>query len=200
VSNAVDEVHFDESRWERVEMPVRSGAFRVGLASPNYPHKNLIRLLKVKRILLDDFQLDVDFVFTFDDREWSQCSTEFRADMRNVGRLRLTQIPIFYRSLDAVIFPSLLESFSATPIEALAAGRPLIASDLPFVTELVGDCAVYFDPKDPADIAAAIARVARREGGQDQESVLRGLTMVRSRFRAERRTTEYLRLCGFAVE
>jgi glycosyltransferase involved in cell wall biosynthesis len=61
--------------------------------------------------------------------------------------------------MDAVIFPSLLECFSATPLEAMVMGKPLFASDRPFNREVCHSHAHYFDPLSPASAATAIAKV-----------------------------------------
>ncbi|MEM7928074.1 glycosyltransferase, partial [Morganella morganii] len=55
-----------------------------------------------------------------------------------------------------LIFPSLLESFSATPVEAMKMKVPVIASDLPFVRSICKDSAFYFNPLDPYSIAESI--------------------------------------------
>src|SRR5690606_15046068 len=65
----------------------------------------------------------------------------------------------FYRAMDAVIFPSLLECFSATPLEAMAMEKPLIASDRPFNRDVCSDHAHYFDPMAPDTAADQVAKL-----------------------------------------
>lgn len=60
----------------------------------------------------------------------------------------------------ALVLPSLHEGFGLTALEAMAAGVPVIAARSPGVTETCGDAAVYVDPHDPHDLAAAMGRVA----------------------------------------
>ncbi len=59
--------------------------------------------------------------------------------------------------MDAVIFPSLLECFSASPLEAMFMNKPLFASNRPFVKQFCGDYAKYFNPNDPYSAAKVIA-------------------------------------------
>lgn len=59
----------------------------------------------------------------------------------------------------ALVLPSLHEGFGLTALEAMAAGVPVIAARSPGVTETCGDAAVYVDPYDPQDLAAAMVRV-----------------------------------------
>lgn len=60
---------------------------------------------------------------------------------------------------DALLMPSLLESFSGTYLEAMHFGLPILTSDLDFAREVCHDAALYFDPWDTASIRDAILRV-----------------------------------------
>jgi glycosyltransferase involved in cell wall biosynthesis len=53
------------------------------------------------------------------------------------------------RDARALLFPSLAEGFGLPPVEALAVGTPVIASDLPVLREVLGRNAVYLPPMDP---------------------------------------------------
>jgi UDP-glucose:(glucosyl)LPS alpha-1,2-glucosyltransferase len=60
-----------------------------------------------------------------------------------------------------VIVPSRWnEPFGLTALEAIACGAPLIVSPRGGLTEVAGDAAVYANPDDPAEIAAAILALA----------------------------------------
>ena len=64
-------------------------------------------------------------------------------------------------SATGLVFPSLFEGWGMPVTDALAVGLPVACSDLPVLREVAGVGADYFDPTDPAAIAAAIARLAR---------------------------------------
>jgi glycosyltransferase involved in cell wall biosynthesis len=57
-----------------------------------------------------------------------------------------------YRSVDACIFPSICESFGHPLLEAIAMGKPLICSDLPFAREICGDYPVYVNTNRPEEL------------------------------------------------
>jgi glycosyltransferase involved in cell wall biosynthesis len=57
------------------------------------------------------------------------------------------------------VFPSLYEGFGLPPLEAMAAGAPVISSNVSSLPEVVGDAAILIDPTDAGAIAAAMARV-----------------------------------------
>ncbi len=58
---------------------------------------------------------------------------------------------------DVVVLPSVWEARSLAAQEALAAGRPLVASAVGGLPELLGDAAVLVPPGDPAALGAAVA-------------------------------------------
>lgn len=136
----------------------RVNGIKLGILSRDYPNKNLSILPQVQSYLKHEYGLEVVFLVTLNEAEWRARSETFRNQVVNVGPLSVAQCPSFYKQLDGVIFPSLLESFSASPIEALTMGLPVFASDRRFVRDTCGEAPVYFDPTDAASIAESIAR------------------------------------------
>ena len=90
--------------------------------------------------------MDVRFLVTLTNEEWLKRDDRFHAYVDNVGSISIAQCPSFYNLLDGVIFPSLLECFSATPIEAMIMKKPVFASDRLFVKQACEDFVNYFDP------------------------------------------------------
>ncbi|MDN6157417.1 MAG: glycosyltransferase family 4 protein [Brevibacterium sp.] len=60
----------------------------------------------------------------------------------------------------ALVTASQEEGFGLPVIEAMAQGVPVAISDIPIFHEIAGDAAVYFDPDDAGDVAAAIERLS----------------------------------------
>jgi glycosyltransferase involved in cell wall biosynthesis len=71
--------------------------------------------------------------------------------------VRLAQL---YAGALALVHPSLYEGFGMTALEAMSLQTPVIAAAAPGVTEVCGDAARYFEPGDPAALAAAMAELA----------------------------------------
>jgi glycosyltransferase involved in cell wall biosynthesis len=156
VSNCVGSI-FTQNQIQQVQpMFARDKQLTLGFLGRNYTHKNTIILSQIRKLLRERYQLSVRMLVTFTDEEWESCTGEFRDEVVNVGAISVVQCPSFYRSLDGLIFPSLLECFSATPLEALAMEVPLFASDRPFVRDVCLDFAEYFDPHSPENAADKI--------------------------------------------
>jgi glycosyltransferase involved in cell wall biosynthesis len=83
------------------------------------------------------------------------------------------QLSALVRGSRAVLMPSFAEGYGMPVAEALAAGIPVIASDLPVFREVAGDIPEYRDPMDGAGWAAVIRDYAR------DDSVLRQQQMAR---------------------
>ena len=73
----------------------------------------------------------------------------------------------FYNCV-GLLFPTLLESFSGTHIEAMHFGLPILTSDLDFAHYVCGKAALYFDPWAPQDIAEKILLLKNNPDIRDQ--------------------------------
>jgi glycosyltransferase involved in cell wall biosynthesis len=74
-----------------------------------------------------------------------------------VGGVPLADTARFYHAADALVYPSLNETFGLPILEAMASGCPVVTSDTSAMPETAGGAALLSDPKDPASIAKAIA-------------------------------------------
>jgi glycosyltransferase involved in cell wall biosynthesis len=89
--------------------------------------------------------------------------TRAASRVRFLGRVEAGAMPALYGAADAFVFPSRHEAFGLPPLEAMACGTPVAASDASCVPEVCGDAARYFDPGDPDAIGDALVAVATKE-------------------------------------
>jgi glycosyltransferase involved in cell wall biosynthesis len=59
----------------------------------------------------------------------------------------------FYELAHGFLFPSLYEGFGLPPLEAMAAGTPVLVSNVSSLPEVVGDAAIQVNPENVFDIA-----------------------------------------------
>jgi glycosyltransferase involved in cell wall biosynthesis len=75
------------------------------------------------------------------------------------GYVKDEELASLVQSCKAIIFPSLYEGFGIPVLEAMAARVPVACSNVTSLPEVGGDAALYFDPRQPHDIARAIERL-----------------------------------------
>lgn len=76
-----------------------------------------------------------------------------------VGLLGPDDVDQIYGGADIFVYPSVVESFGHPLLEAMSAGLPIVAADVPINRELCGNAAIYFHPFDPNDCARQISKV-----------------------------------------
>ncbi len=85
-----------------------------------------------------------------------------RLGVRFLGRLSDAELARCYRESDVFCAPSLGgESFGMVLVEAMAAGCPVIASDIPGYAEAARGAALLAPPGDPGALAVALWRAGR---------------------------------------
>jgi glycosyltransferase involved in cell wall biosynthesis len=76
-----------------------------------------------------------------------------RGEVRLTGYVHQSELPALYNGAKAFVYPSLYEGFGLPPLEAMACGTPVIASNRASLPEVVGDAGILVEPLD--DIAIA---------------------------------------------
>lgn len=76
-----------------------------------------------------------------------------------LGTLTHAEVGYALRNSDAMVFPSLRESFGLPLVESMVEGCPLVAADRPYAREIAGSAAAYFNPDSPAEMAEALMTV-----------------------------------------
>jgi glycosyltransferase involved in cell wall biosynthesis len=77
------------------------------------------------------------------------------------GRVREADLPRLVSGAEAFLYPSLYEGFGLPPLEAMASGVPVLASDRTAMPEVLGNAALMVDPEHVAGMARGIIRLVQ---------------------------------------
>jgi glycosyltransferase involved in cell wall biosynthesis len=79
--------------------------------------------------------------------------------LRELGRVYEPELQALYTGASVFAFPSWHEGFGLPVLEAMVAGAPVVASDIPALREVAGDAAIFVPPGRPEAWAEALSRV-----------------------------------------
>ena len=82
--------------------------------------------------------------------------TRVEKAVRFLGFVPFEALRIFFESAALFVFPSLYEGFGLPPLEAMATGTPVVASNVSSLPEVLGDAALLVNPENVFEIARAI--------------------------------------------
>ncbi|MGZ8778364.1 MAG: glycosyltransferase family 4 protein [Thermoanaerobaculia bacterium] len=142
--NGVDEIFFTDG-------PRAEGRYFLFVGNDK-PHKNVDRLVAAFSVVRDATLVLV--------------GAEFRRYRGIPGVITPAFVPIeelaaLYRGAIALVMPSLEEGFGLPVVEAMAAGTPVIASDIEALVEVTGGAAFHVNPRSVQAIADAMRNVTR---------------------------------------
>ena len=83
--------------------------------------------------------------------------------VRFLGFVPFDTLRAFYELATGFLFPSLYEGFGLPPLEAMAAGTPVLVSNVSSLPEVVGDAAIRVNPENVFDIARGIKELLLNE-------------------------------------
>ena len=79
------------------------------------------------------------------------------------GFISNEELSVLLSNSSALFFPSLYEGFGLPLIEAMAGGVPVACSNTTSLPEVVGNAAIFFDPKDSIQMADAMVTIVNNE-------------------------------------
>ncbi len=129
------------------------------------PHKNWWKLIRAFRILKDKVKQGTLILVSSDDRNLKSIKTliselKFKPEEISIlGYQTQEELVRLYKSSDLFVFPSLYEGFGLPPLEAMACGVPVVASNRGSLPEVLGDAAYFVNPESEEDIAAGMQKV-----------------------------------------
>lgn len=146
VYNGVNEKWFSVKKGE----PVHDKPYFIYVGNVK-PHKNLRRLIAAYKLASSQLKQDLILVgkkegFINGEDSIFELIKGFENRIIFTGYVSDEKLMQYITQADAMVFPSLYEGFGLPPLEALAAGTPVLASNAASIPEVCGDNVEYFDP------------------------------------------------------
>jgi len=143
------------------------------------PHKNVVRMIEAFSALKTELERDQVFpdlklIIIGDDLSGNPdlrrtvVRSGVQNDVRFLGFIPIEVLRIFYDEAKVFVFPSLYEGFGLPPLEAMAHGTPVVASNVSSLPEVVGKAAVLVNPENVFEIMRALHRVLTDKALRDR--------------------------------
>ncbi|MGB8846142.1 MAG: glycosyltransferase family 1 protein, partial [Terracidiphilus sp.] len=134
------------------------------------PHKNVARMIEAFSALkaalakdgtYPDLKLIIigDEVSKNPDIRRAVIRSGMQHDVRFLGYVPIDVLRIFFDMAKVFVFPSLYEGFGLPPLEAMAHGTPVVASNTSALPEVVGNAALLVNPENVFEISRALHRM-----------------------------------------
>ncbi len=153
------------------------------------PQKNIPRLIEAFAVLrgelvdhdkYSDLRLIIigDEISRYPAVRLAAMQSRVEKAVRFLGFVPIDTLRVFYQVAAVFAFPSLYEGFGLPPLEAMAAGTPVVTSNVSSLPEVVGDAAVVVNPDNVFDIARGL-RDALLDEDLRQTLIARGFEQVK---------------------
>lgn len=133
------------------------------------PRKNVVRLIRAFERLHEIGAKETQLVLVGHEgwgggqarQAWT--SSPVRSSIRYIGYVPDEVLGFLYRHAHLFLYLSLYEGFGLPPLEAMAAGTCVVASNRASLPECLGEAAVLADPFDPEGVAESLFQLLRDE-------------------------------------
>ena len=180
---AVDHTTFNPNVSEAVQRRVRNsyglpGDFYLFLSTIE-PRKNLAGLVRAFELAKTPAHLVVAGRQGWKCRKTMQLlnTGKKRNKIKYIGYIKEADKPALYKLSRALVYPSFYEGFGFQPLEAMATGTPVVASNVTSLPEVTNGAALLINPYNPADLISALEAV-QLDKELREALVLKGLSQA----------------------
>ena len=126
------------------------------------PQKNHIKLIEALKILPENFKLLLCGEGPLES-EIRQRVIDLDLNARVFFLGFRKDIARIMHTADILVIPSIWEGFGLIAAEGMACGIPIAASDVPGLSEVIGDAGIKFNPQSSEEICEAIKKLITKE-------------------------------------
>ncbi len=177
IPNAFDRIFIDDYKnWlqkgKEVIKPNKN--FVIFCPGADYYHKAYVTIPSIAKELKEIADYKFNFILTLkkSGKVWKKVKKRIKKNkvcdvVKNIGSYSYEEVYGLYEKAEIVFVPSILETFSATYLEAFASGKPLVVSNKKFSREICKDAAVYVNPYKSKKAALLIDKLIKDVNLQD---------------------------------
>lgn len=170
---------------------VQQGLAEIGVSQPYLlfigtiePRKNIVRLIQAFDAVAGQFPdytlvLAGKFGWDYEPVTRALSSSPAAARIRHLGYITDSAKRILLAGCAALVYPSLYEGFGLPVLEGMAAGAPVITSNLSSMPEVAGDAAILVDPALAEQLSTAMQELLSNSA-LSEEYRSRGRTRART--------------------
>jgi len=202
IYHGIDTNHFSPATCTNQNNNIKITSPFILSISNRFVWKNYYRLIEAFNLAIMKENLDLDLVIIGESKSKFE-DERIRGFINKNGlneRIHIidyidqNELPNIYRMAKAYIFPSLVETFGMTILEAMACGVPVACSRWGPIPEIAGDSVLYFNPLDILDISNSIISICTDSDLQNK-LISSGLSHVKL-FTWEKAANDYLNILG----
>jgi len=163
--------------------------------------KNIVGMIKAYGLLRKEKEIKHQFIlagnpgFGYEKilAEINKLPGEIKKDIVLMGYVNQEKYVDLLKNADILFFCSFFEGFGLPPLEAMASGVPVVASDRTSIPEICSKAALLVNPEKPFEMAVGISKIIN-DPGLRKALISKGLTRA-SLFSWKKAAQETLKVC-----
>ena len=198
VYNGVDAEQIEQAYSTSPPFEIEDSVVTVGSVGRLIDQKNYEHFLRAFSHTIPAFDGQLRLILVGDGKNRSRLEREIsRLGIREkvilTGEVEREKVYAALHAFDIFVMPSLWEGFCNAVVEAMAAGLPLLCSNIPTLREVAGEVAAFADPVDPYDMSASLLELLNAGEEHWEERGRKARQFAVEHYTIERTAEAYLR-------
>ena len=197
VYNGVDAEQIEQAYSTSPPFEIEDSVVTVGSVGRLIDQKNYEHFLQAFSHTISAFDGQLRLVLVGDGKNRSRLERQIsrlgiREKVTLTGEVERGKVYAALHAFDIFVMPSLWEGFCNAAVEAMAAGLPLLCSNIPTLREVAGEVAVFADPVDPYDMSESLLELLNEREEHWEERGRKARQLAVEKYSVERTAQEYI--------